>query len=296
LRNAAIAVKGGIWRLASLIVAIANASPTIADDRAAPPGADRGSSIHGATNNGEDFTRPTGRLDLRGRYERLPDDGGRRPEKWVTTLRTDLWTGLGPGWKLYARVDVPLVYANDVTGSSNPNGHAKFGVGDLLTEAAIILPPPTPRLGYGFGVRAVWPTAGVDDAGQGKYQIGPLVGVRYSLPEISPGSFFLTEVRYQNSIASRNHDKATPHINRLYIQPKLNISLPSAWFLTFFASESIQIDFADGGKSFVPFDLMIGRKFGENLIASVEYSRGLFHDQGFEPYQWQLEGRIGYHF
>jgi hypothetical protein len=289
-----MAVKGGIWRLASLIVAIAYASPTIADDRAAFPSPDRDSSIHAPTNNGEDFTHPTGRFDLRGRYERLPDDGELQPEKWVTTLRTDLWKGVGEGWKLYGRVDLPLVYANDVTGSSNLNGRAKFGGGDLLTEVALIPPPPTPRLGYGFGVRAVWPTAGSDEAGQGKYQIGPLAGVRYSLPEISPGSFFLTEVRYQNSIASRSSARSA--INRLYIQPKFNVSLPSAWFLTFFASENIEINFADGGKVFVPFDVMAGRKFGGNLIASLEYSRGLVHDRGFEPYEWQLEGRIGCNF
>lgn len=290
-----MAAKGGIWRLAPLVVAMTFASPPAADDRAAASRADRDSPAQGAVNNGEDFTRPTARVDLRGRYERLPD-GGLEPEKWVTTLRSDLWAGLGRGWKLYGRFDLPLVYANDVTSSFNPNGRAKFGVGDLLTEVAIIPPPPTPRLAYGFGVRAVWPTAGLNEAGKGKYQIGPLVGVRYMLPEISAGSFFLTEMRYQNSIASRNQNKGRPDINQLNIQPKLNISLPSAWFLTFFASENIQINFADGGKSFVPFDLMVGRKFGEKIIASVEYSRGLFHDRGFEPYEWQLEGRIGYHF
>jgi hypothetical protein len=293
--NSAMAVNGAMWRLGPLaVVMAAYTSPTAAAAEGASAGAESDSSIHGAVNNGEDFTHPVGRFDLRGRYERLPDDNGLEPEKWVTTLRTDLWAGLGQGWKLYGRVDLPFVYANDVTGSSNPNGHAKLGVGDLLTEVAIILPPPAPRLGYGFGVRAVWPTAGLDEAGKGKYQIGPLVGVRYSLPEISPGSFFLTEVRYQNSIASRSSARSA--INQLNIQPKLNVSLPSAWSLTFFASENIEINFADGDKVFVPFDLMVGRKFGENLIASVEYSRELFHDRGFEPYEWQLEGRIGYHF
>jgi hypothetical protein len=38
---------------------------------------------------------------------------------------------------------------------------------------------------------------------------------------------------------------------------------------------------------------MVGKKLFD---ASVEYSRELVHDKGFEPYQWQLEGRIGYHF
>jgi hypothetical protein len=46
----------------------------------------------------------------------------------------------------------------------------------------------------------------------------------------------------------------------------------------------------------LPFDLTVGRILFENFVASLEYSRSLFHDQGFEPYQWQIEGRIGYFF
>jgi hypothetical protein len=280
----------------ALGVAMAYASPAAAVDQAASPRTDGDRSIHGALNNGEDFTRPLARFDLRQRYERLPDDGGLAPEKWVTTLRTDVWRGLGEGWKLYGRADLPLVYANDVTSSFNPEGHGRFGVGDLLTEVAIIPAPPTSRFGYGFGVRVVWPTAGLNEAGKGKYQIGPVVGVRAMLPEISSGSFFLFEARYQNSIASRDENKGRPDINQLSIQPKLNVNLPSKWFVTLFASESIQVNFADGDKLFVPFDLMVGKKLGEKLVLSVEYSRALFHDRGFEPYEWQLEGRIGYHF
>jgi hypothetical protein len=202
-----MAVTGDIWRLVPLVVAMTYASPTAADERPASPRIDSDPSIHGPVNNGEDFTRPLNRVDLRERYERLPDEGGLAPQKWVTTLRADLWTELSEGWKLYGRVDLPLVYSNDVTSSFNPKGHARFGVGDLLTEAAIILPPPTPRLAHGFGLRATWPTAGLNEAGQGKYQIGPLVGVRYSLPEISAGSFFLIQLIYQNSIVSRNRTR-----------------------------------------------------------------------------------------
>ena len=63
-------------------------------------------------------------------------------------------------------IDEPLVYSNDVTSSFNPNGHSRFGQGDLLTEVAIIAPPPTARLGYGAGMRIVWPTAGLERDGQ----------------------------------------------------------------------------------------------------------------------------------
>ena len=142
-----------------------------------------------------------------------------------------MWTGLGDGWKLYGRIDEPLVYSDDATSAFNPNGHSRFGQGDLLTEIAIIAPPSTPRLGYGLGMRVVWPTAGLNEAGDGKYQIGPVAAARYSLPEIIPGSFFLTQVLYLNSVASRNENKSRADINQLNIQPKFNVSLSDDWFL-----------------------------------------------------------------
>ena len=145
-------------------------------------------------------------------------------------------------------------------------------------------------------MRAIWPTTGLNEAGDGKYQIGPVAGVRLSLPEISPGSFFLPQVIYLNSVASRNENKGRADINQLNIQPKLNVSLPDDWFLTTYASENIQINFGDDGKLFLPFDLMAGKKLFDKFVASLEYSRQLIHDKGFEPYQWQLEGRIGYYF
>ena len=265
-----------------------------AEPAAMPDDAD--TAIHGTFNNGEDITRPRTLFQVRQRYERLPDAKGREPEKWATTLRADLWTGLGDGWKLYGRVDEPLVYSDEVTSSFNPNGHSRFGQGDLLTEIAIIAPPPTARIGFGAGVRAVWPTAGLNEAGEGKYQIGPVVGVRYSLPEISPGSFFLPQVIYLNSVASRNGNKGRADINQLNIQPKFNVSLPDDWFLTAYASENIQINYGDEGKLFIPFDLMVGKKLFDKFVASLEYSRQVIHNKGFEPYQWQLEGRLGYYF
>ena len=41
---------------------------------------------------------------------------------------------------------------------------------------------------------------------------------------------------------------------------------------------------------------MIGKKLFDNFVVSLEYSRALIHNKDFEPYQWQLEGRIGYYF
>jgi hypothetical protein len=128
-------------------------------------------------------------------------------------------------------------------------------------------------------VRVVWPTAGLNEAGNGKYQIGPVIGVRYSLPEISSGSFILPQLIYLNSVASRNENKGRSDIDQLNIQPKFNVSLPDAWFLTAYASENIQIDFGDDGKLFLPFDLMGGKKLFDRFVASLEYSRQIVHNK-----------------
>ena len=89
-------------------------------DPAAADASDSESAVFGSFNNGEDVTRPRDLFQVRQRYSRLPDADGREPEKWITTLRADLWTGLGDDWKLYGRIDQPLVYSNDVTSSSIP--------------------------------------------------------------------------------------------------------------------------------------------------------------------------------
>ena len=101
---------------------------------------------------------------------------------------------------------------------------------------------------------------------------------------------------YLNSVASRNENSGRPDISLMKIQPKLNVGLPDGWFLATYASESIEINFGNDGKLFVPFDLMVGKKLGDRFVASVEYSRELIHDDDFEPYQWQIEGRIGCYF
>lgn len=266
----------------------------LADDAATTVDAD--AAIHGTFNNGEDVTLPRNQFQVRQRYQRHPDAKGLEPETWTTTLRADLWTGLGEGWKLYGRIDEPLVYSNDVTTSFNPNGHSRFGQGDVLTEIAIIAPPPTARFAFGAGVRLIWPTASLNEAGNGKYQVGPVAGVRFSLPEISSGSFVAPQAYYLNSVANREQNSGRADINKLNIQPKLNVALPGDWFITAYASETIQVNYGDDGKLFVPFDLMVGKKLFDAFVASVEYSRSLVHDQGFEPYQWQIEGRIGYYF
>ena len=54
------------------------------------------------------------------------------------------------------------------------------------------------------------------------------------------------------------------------------------------------MSFADDNKIFVPMDLMVGKKVAGHWILSLDYSREIFHEKGFEPYEGQLEGRVAY--
>ncbi|MFO1035663.1 MAG: hypothetical protein U1E45_02350 [Geminicoccaceae bacterium] len=247
-------------------------------------------------NHGDDLTRPRNQLRLQQEYSRLPEAGGRDPAKWTTTFRGDLQTGIGGGWRIYGRVDLPLVRSEEITSSFNPQGHSRFGAGDLLTEIALVIPPPLPHLGFAFGLRTIWPTAGLNETGKGKYQMGPAAAFRLDLPEISQGTYLLPQAIYLNSVASRQQNSSRTDINQLLFQPTLNISLPQDWFVSFYADNQIEFNFEGDGGTFVPLDIMLGHTFFDRLVVSVDYSRSLYHTQDFEPYQWQIEGRVGYLF
>jgi hypothetical protein len=77
-----------------------------------------------------------------------------------------------------------------------------------------------------------------------------------------------------------------PDIHWLSIQPKVDVALPEDWFAAACARGNAQIDYGADGILYLPFDLTVGRKLFENFVASLEYSRSLFHDKGFEPYLW----------
>lgn len=98
-------------------------------------------------NNGEDFTRPLSRFDLRYRFEEKADDVDRS----TFILRLDRPIPLSKEWKIATRFEQPLVI-NDQTSTDNPSGATRFGTGDLLAQAALI-DTVTKRFAWGFGMR-----------------------------------------------------------------------------------------------------------------------------------------------
>jgi hypothetical protein len=76
-----------------------------------------------------------------------------------------------------------------------------------------------------------------DDVGNGKWQIMPGFGVRYSILEWGTDSYFVPAVRYAMSFAG---DPSARRISEPQIAPTLNIDLPGRWFLTLYPSYDIR--------------------------------------------------------
>jgi hypothetical protein len=129
------------------------------------------------------------------------------------------------------------------------------------------------RWAAGAGLRVVGPT-GTDGLTSGTWQALPMVGARYMLPEISAGSFFAGLVRYAVGFAA---EPGAKNISNLQFAPTLNIFLPSRWFVTFYPSPDIRINYGDPitgqtGRLFLPFDFMVGRDIGKDITMSLEVS------------------------
>lgn len=143
----------------------------------------------------------------------------------------------------------------------------------------------------GASARVLFPTANEDQFGSGRYQLIPLAGFRYSLSELSSGSFFQPLVRYDFDVGGNANSK---HVSRFRFSPTLNIALPKRWYLTLYPSQDIVLNNIGGHRWFVPADFLIGRHLSDRVVASLEISIPLIKD--FNLYDFKLEGRIGFSF
>lgn len=227
-------------------------------------------------NNDEDFTRPETLVQLRYLYQTAPGSGSvPGTTRTVTTdaliLRSDLRIDLAPQWTLALRGDLPLNAKNPIT-SNNPEGDYLYGLGDADVQAALIKTIDA-RWAAGAGLRIIAPT-GTGDLTSGVWQTMPMMGARYMLPEISEGSFFTGLVRYNTSVAG---NPAAKYISNLQFAPTLNINLPDRWFVTFYPSPDIRINYGDAitgqtGRLFLPFDFAVGRNVTKTITMSLEAS------------------------
>jgi hypothetical protein len=243
-------------------------------------------------NDVSDLTRPQGSFDLRVRYE-SSSGATSRTDRETTYLRVGNRLVLDADWKLAILAQLPI--AAKTTTISDPSGaDREFGVGDTTFQTALIYTIDK-DWAVGFGARLVAPTA-EDNLGSGKWQIMPGVGVRYSLPALGPGSYFVPAIRYAMSFAG---DPSRRNISQPQIAPTLNIGLNDHWFVTLYPSYDIRINYGDAvsgqtGRLFLPFDAAVGRKLTDDLVALLEVSVPIIKD--YPVYDFKIEARLALKF
>jgi len=267
--------------LGILFVALGALQPTIAASQQTVP-------IQGS-NTGQDFFRPPQNL-----FQLLyGDKTAPGSENTVTTdtlnLRLDHRIDLSSQAMLALRSDLPLTAKNPIS-SSNPEGDYIYGVSDADSQAVFIYNFDQ-RWAGGFGARLIAPTGG-DTLGSGKWQIMPIAGFRYGLPEISSGSYLEPYARYDVSFAG---DPTKRNISNLQLAPWFNLSLPDQWFIAFFPSADIRVNFGDAvtgqtGRLFLPFDARVGHNLTDQVALSLEIGVPIIRD--YPVYNFKAQVRL----
>jgi hypothetical protein len=258
------------------------APPGAAATQPAAPAAQPTSSQDQGDNTGDDFIRPLKLLQFLYEYKTAPGSGSQKGTiREVTTdimkLRSDYWIDLSGQWTLALRADLPLLAKDPIT-SDNPAGHFLYGVGDADFQAAL-LHEFDARWAIGFGARLTAPT-GEDNIGSGKWQIMPAFGARYALPAIGINSYLEPIVWYAVSFAG---DPTKKNISNLQFAPTFRLGLPDHWFVTFYPSADIRVNYGDPvtgqtGRLFLPFDFQVGRKLTKDLALSIEVGVPIIKD------------------
>ena len=267
--------------------------PSISLSKPATGSVDSSAGDNGEVNTGQDITKPVRRFDLRFQYTNAGDISTPlrefHPNVYTTTLRMDIPFDLGGGFKISTRFDLPMSFNNFPT-RDNPSGDTEFNVNDVLIQG-LLIKAVNKDFAFGFGTQLIIPTGTDDSFSANRWQLVPTAGARFSLPQITKGSFFVFAARYAFDFAG---DDGRPHTSVLQFSPTLNIALPDRWFVTLFPSTDIRVDLENGGKWFVPADFLIGKMLNKTTVASVEF--GIPIIKQFDLYDFKVEARIGFFF
>jgi hypothetical protein len=238
-----------------------------------------------ANYNGQDFTRPENSIEARLQFRESEADQT-KTDREMLRLRYSVKIPLDRGWKIGAYAELPYSVKQIDDTSFGTTNHAN-GLDDVALQAALIQ-TLNAHWAYGFGVRLVAPT-GAAEIGANEWQIQPGVGVRVSFSGLGGDSYFVPVVRY----AMSNGDGR--RISEPQFAPTLNIGFPNRWFVTFYPSNDIRVNFGERisgqtGRLFLPFDVAAGKKLSDTLSASVEVGIPIVDD--YPVYKFKSELRL----
>ena len=284
---------GTVAAIVSLLAAVHFAVPeAAAQQAAAEPQNDGGSQSSDADqdpkNTSNDLTRPQNSLDLRFRNRESSGATSQTSrDYWIARVTSRIQ--IDPAWKLSLFAETELQDKTTFT-EGTPGPEEAFGLGNSAFQAVLIR-SLSDQAAYGFGARLVAPTAS-DDIGNGKWLIMPGFGVRYTFTELSKDTYFVPAMRYAVSFAG---DPTTRNISEPQIAPTFNLDLPGPWYLTFYPSYDIRINYGDPvsgqtGRLFLPADAAVGYVLNDKVSMSLEVSVPIIKD--YPVYDFKTEFRV----
>ncbi|HEY4076033.1 MAG TPA: hypothetical protein VGM26_03780 [Rhizomicrobium sp.] len=234
----------------------------------------------------DDPTRPVTNFDLRPHFQDNNTSG--YSSRTSLVFRANVQWDLEGNWRLAARADYPLTWAN--AANDGMTGPRQPGRGNALVSgyAADIIDD---RWAFAFGAQIVAPAS--DGAfGNGNWNWVPLLAARYMLPELSDGSFFVPQLRYAKTFAQGFAGRRT---DTLQFSPQLKLALPQQWFFILFPATDIRFNCGEKvsgqtGRLFLPLDLEAGRNLNDNTLISLEVSTPLVRD--YPVYSLKIESRV----
>lgn len=232
--------------------------------------------------SGDHETRASNRVDARYRYRSLPKDR----EDHQVNLRSDFAYHFDEDFFLNNSVSTTAWRMNNRTSPDNRDGGYDGGSGDATLQSLLVTVYDKNR--FAIGSNLIIPTAGEDQLGDGRWQLGPALSYSRDIYDIGEGSFAGVTVRNQFSFAQNN---GRNDINLLIATPTFRLNLPDQWHVRI-QSES-QMNYEQSNDWFVPLSVRVGKNFGP-YYASVEASTPIVED--FERYDQEIELRIGRNF
>jgi len=239
-------------------------------------------------NNGFDVTRPQSSFEVRGLDQTSSNDTS-KTNKAELLLRVESKIPLDVAWRLGVLAQVPLVQKTTTDFEPQSVEH-EFGLGDAVFQA-FVAHDINERWAFGVGARVSAQT-GADSLGSGEWQVMPGLGVRYMLFELGPDSYFVPTMRYAVSVPG---NPGARRISEPQIAPTLNIDLPGPFFITFYPSHDIRINFGapisgQTGRLFLPFDALIGARLSDKVQLSFEGSVPIVKE--YPVYNFKVEARL----
>ena len=232
--------------------------------------------------SGDHETRASDRVDIRYRYRNLPKD----KEDHQVTLRSDFAYHFDQEFFLNNNLSTAAWRMNNRTSPDNRDGGYDGGSGDTTLQSFLVTVDDKNR--FAIGSNLIIPTAGQDQLGDGRWQLGPALSYSRDLYDIGEGSFTGLTVRNQFSFAQNN---GRDDINLLVVTPTFRLNLPDQWHVRI-QSDS-QMNYEQSNDWFVPLSVRVGKNFGP-YYASVEASAPIVED--YERYDQEIEFRIGRNF